>query len=61
MLITGCDFHTRYQQTAMVDDAAGELTERRLKHEGGEVNALYGSLGGGPQSIAVDIARLGRA
>ncbi len=25
----GCDFHTRYQQIAMLDDATGELTERR--------------------------------
>ena len=26
MLIIGCDFHTRYQQIAMMDDATGELT-----------------------------------
>jgi len=25
MLIIGCDFHTRYQQIAMVDTATGEL------------------------------------
>jgi hypothetical protein len=29
MMIIGCDFHTRYQQTAMMDAATGELTERR--------------------------------
>ena len=29
MLIIRCDFHTRYQQIAMLDDATGELTERR--------------------------------
>jgi hypothetical protein len=29
MMITGCDFHTRYQQIAMVDEATGELVERR--------------------------------
>jgi hypothetical protein len=36
MMIIGCDFHTRYQQIAMLDDATGELTERRLEHENGE-------------------------
>jgi hypothetical protein len=30
MMITGCDFHTRYQQIAMLDEGTGELTERRL-------------------------------
>ena len=25
MLIIGCDFHTRYQQIAMLDDTAGEM------------------------------------
>ena len=28
MMIIGCDFHTRYQQIAMVDEATGELVER---------------------------------
>ena len=27
-MIIGCDFHTRYQQIAMMDEATGELTER---------------------------------
>ena len=36
MLIIGCDFHTRYQQIAMMDEATGELIERRLDHESGE-------------------------
>ena len=31
MMIIGCDFHTRYQQIAMLDDANGELIERRLR------------------------------
>jgi hypothetical protein len=26
-MIIGCDFHTRYQQIAMMDEATGELTE----------------------------------
>ena len=30
MLIIGCDFHTRYQQIAMLDPETGELVERRL-------------------------------
>jgi hypothetical protein len=29
MLIIGCDFHTRYQQIAMMDEATGELVECR--------------------------------
>ena len=32
MKIIGCDFHTRYQQIAMMDEATGELIERRLDH-----------------------------
>jgi hypothetical protein len=41
MMIIGCDFHTRYQQIAMLDEATGELTERRLEHENGEAHAFY--------------------
>lgn len=46
MKIIGCDFHTRYQQIAMLDQATGELTERRLEHENGEAHAFYRSLSG---------------
>jgi len=46
MLIIGCDFHTRYQQIAMLDEATGELIERRLQHENGEAAAFYRSLPG---------------
>jgi len=28
MMIIGCDFHTRYQQIAMMDESTGELVER---------------------------------
>jgi len=35
MLITGCDFHCRFQQVAMVDTETGELIERRLEHGDG--------------------------
>ena len=44
MLIIGCDFHTRYQQIAMLDTLTGELTERRLDHESGEAHAFYRGL-----------------
>jgi len=36
MLIVGCDFHTRFQQIAMVDTTTGEIVERRLEHKTGE-------------------------
>jgi hypothetical protein len=32
MIIIGCDFHTRFQQVAMLDPATGEITEHRLEH-----------------------------
>ena len=41
MMIIGCDFHTRYQQVAMLDTETGELVERRLEHESGEARAFY--------------------
>jgi hypothetical protein len=28
MIITGCNFHTRYQRIEMLDEVTGELTER---------------------------------
>ena len=56
MLIIGCDFHSRYQQIAMLDDATGELTERRLQHENGEAETFYRSL---PQPVRVGIEATG--
>lgn len=45
MLIIGCDFHTRYQQIAMAEEATAELlVERRLDHENGEALAFYRNL-----------------
>ena len=32
MLLIGCDFHTRFQQIAMLDCGTGEMVERRLEH-----------------------------
>jgi len=46
MRIIGCDFHTRYQQIAMMDESRGELVERRLGHESGEAHAFYRNLPG---------------
>jgi hypothetical protein len=35
MLIMGCDLHTRYQEIALLDTAAGEVVTRRLEDENG--------------------------
>src|SRR5260221_2209001 len=53
MKIIGCDFHTRYQQIAMVDEATGEMIERRLDHESGEVQAFYRELQG-PVRVGIE-------
>jgi hypothetical protein len=41
MLTIGCDFHTRSQQIAMMNDATGELSERHLGHGNGEAHTFY--------------------
>lgn len=56
MLIIGCDFHTRYQQMAMMDSATGELVERRLEHENGGAEAFYRGL---PKPVRVGIEATG--
>ena len=33
MFIIGCDFHSRFQQIAMLSPTNGEVIERRLEHE----------------------------
>ena len=58
MLIIGCDFHTRYQQIAMMDTETGELVERRLEHENGEARAFYASL---PKPVLVGMEATGYA
>ena len=45
MLIIGCDWHTRYQEIAMLETATGEVVRRRLEHEKGEARAFYAGLG----------------
>jgi transposase len=44
MLIIGCDFHSRFQQIAMLDSTTGEVLERRLEHENGEAQTFYATL-----------------
>ena len=58
MLIIGCDFHTRYQQIAMMDTETGELVERRLEHANGEGRAFYARL---PKPALVGLEATGHA
>lgn len=44
MMIIGCDFHVRMQQIAMLDAETGEMVEKRLEHENGEVRKFYAGL-----------------
>src|SRR5215470_18435809 len=44
MLIIGVDFHSRFQQIAMMDTETGELIERRLEHGNGEAKKFYAAL-----------------
>ena len=53
MIIVGCDFHTRFQQIAMLEPTTGELIERRLEHENGDAEKFYGSLPG-PARVGIE-------
>jgi transposase len=48
MLVISCDFHTRYQQIAMMEQSegvtTGEIIERRLEHATGDADAFYRGL-----------------
>ena len=44
MMIIGCDFHSRFQQIAMLETETGEIAERRLEHGNGEAQAFYAAL-----------------
>ena len=44
MHLIGCDFHTRFQQIAMVDSVTGEILNRRLEHGTGKAQQLYTAL-----------------
>lgn len=45
MLLIGCDFHTRFQQIAMLDSETGEIVERRLEQPE-EARRFYSALPG---------------
>jgi hypothetical protein len=51
MLIMGCDLHTRYQEIAVLDTAAGEVVTRRLEDENGTSRS-------GEAARAVEVVRL---
>ena len=57
MKIVGCDLHTRYQQTAMLDRETGELIERRLEHERAELGSAWTAEGGG-RYVGLDTSKL---
>jgi transposase len=44
MIIIGCDFHTRFQQIAMLDTETGEVVEKRLEHGDGEAERFYAAI-----------------
>ena len=44
MLLMRCDFHTRFQQIAMVDSVTGKMLNRRLDHGTGEAQQFYAAL-----------------
>jgi transposase len=56
MMIVGCDFHSRYQQIALLDRETGELVERRLEHQNGEAGEFYRKL---PAPVRVGIEATG--
>jgi transposase len=58
MLIIGCDFHSRFQQIAMLDTQTGEIVERRLEHGNGEAERFYRSL---PHPVRVGLESSGHA
>jgi transposase len=54
----GCDFHTGFQQIAMMDPSTGEIIERRLDHEVGEARKFYEAL---PRPVRVGMEATGHA
>jgi transposase len=45
MIIIGCDFHSSFQQIAVLDTESGECEERKLMHATGEAEQFYRRLG----------------
>jgi transposase len=58
MLIIGCDFHSRFQQIAMLDTETGEWQERRVAHGNGQARQFYATL---PSPALVGIESTGYA
>jgi transposase len=58
MTFVGCDLHTRMQQVAVLDTETGEVSERRLEHEGLAVEEFYAAL---PRPVTVGIESTGSA
>ena len=56
MRIIGCDLHARQQTVAMLDTETGEVVNRTLLQEGGEVREFYSSL---PRPVLVGIEAIG--
>ena len=56
MLIIGCDLHTRYQQIEAMNTATGEVIERRLSHDGDQVEQFYSTL---PKPVRVGVEATG--
>jgi transposase len=57
MLIIGCDFHSRFQQIAMVDTETGEYSERCLPHDAErQAHQFYAAL---PEPALVGIESTG--
>jgi transposase len=41
MIIIGCDFHSSFQQIAVLETKSGEYEERKLMHTTGEAEQFY--------------------
>ena len=53
MTLVGVDLHTREQSVAMLDTATGEVEERRIRHEGEDVERFYAALQP-PVTVAIE-------
>src|ERR1700687_4808074 len=58
MTFVGCDLHTRRQHVAVLDTGTGEVSERRLPHDGLAVEEFYAAL---PRPVTVGIESTGYA
>jgi hypothetical protein len=60
MLIIGCDDHPGFQQIAFINSEAGELQERRLKHQE-EAEQFYRTLASSGSQVRVGMEASGHA